>query len=333
MSDYENPLALAPNQSTLVIAGEDIPFGAYQAIYHKLTKRVEKRTKTYKDAYDVSYEDIHNLHQRLSQLLKQYSVRSNRCQITYDIKDDTSREHSSFEKFNMSDCSIRSCTKSLNYEFDFLIVLQAEVPEASEIAQRYTVSINIDQDFYENNDFDAPYFMRGMIYGKNINLSIEFSDYAVSQAIQAAVDGWIETLPKRESGKFLKFANILEKPVRNYSTSVIRILCFSMGVVAIYNSHSIKDGFILILSAMTLASLMTTISDGFVDNFYKNISNIRPMTYLTITQGDRDRKISLLRKVESAKAVSSFLLFGLVITITVSVFSNFIYDMIKYYLK
>ena len=94
----------------IAISADEIPFGAYQAIYHKLTRKVEKNVKYYTDSYTIAFSDVENLHQRIVQSLKQYQVKLNRCEISLAFKDHQHREHSSFEKFKMADCSIRSCT-------------------------------------------------------------------------------------------------------------------------------------------------------------------------------------------------------------------------------
>lgn len=328
------PVANLPTKSEsggakLVISGEDIPFGAYQAIYHSLTKKVEKRTKTYREAYTISFADIQNLHQRLVQVTKQFNIKSSRCQVTHQLKDDTSREHSSFERFRLSDCSIRSCTAKINYEFDFLVVLPPEVPEAAEIAQRYRVNVLIDQDFVETDNLDMPYFMRGVVFGRNIQASIEFSDYSVSQTLAATVDGWTDSLPKRTLPGFSRFLLKLEKPVRQYADTIVRSATLLAGALAAYRASSWRDGIYIVLVSIALAFLMFSIVDGLVGKFFDGLTSVKPMTFILITEGDRDRQREIQASYRRTKAVLSFIALGVVVSMLIGVFSNFIYDGIK----
>lgn len=97
----------APERKGIVISEQDIPFSAYQAIYHKLTKKVEKLSREFKEPYEIRFEDIKNLDQRLNQLLAQYQVKGAKCEISHATKNGFSRTHSSFEKFQLSDSSAR----------------------------------------------------------------------------------------------------------------------------------------------------------------------------------------------------------------------------------
>lgn len=320
------------NSAKLVISGDNIPFGAYQAIYHRLTKKVEQRKKTYRDAYTIKFSDIQNLHQRLVQVTQQYSVKSSRCQITHQLRDDTSREHSSFERFRISDCSVRSCTARIHYEFDFLVVLPPEVPEASEIAQRYTVSILLDQDFIDEDDFDAPYFVRGLMIGRNIQVVIEFSDYSVSQTLQATVDGWVGTLPTQSLGRFARMIFSLEKPARRFADTFVRSIVLFVGAIGAYKAVSFTDGLYIVLFSMALAFFLFSVVDGIVDKLYEQLSKIKPSTSLLITDGDRARASESSTKIRSTKGVISFLAIGIFASVAISVFSNYLYDAMKAYL-
>ena len=320
------------SRTTLTLIDEEIPFGAYQAIYHKLTKKTEERSKVYRDAFEITFEDIKNLNDRISQAIKQYSVKSSRCQVSHALRDDMSHEYSSFEKFKFANLSTRSCTKIINYEFDFLIIIDPEHPSAPEVAQRFKIDIKIDQDFIDKDDFNAPSFIRGMFIGRNIEFSIEYSDFSVSEAIYAIVDGWVRSLPKKDISDFNIMFLKIERYIRQYLPMFCRIAVYVAGIIGVSKTSSMKDGFILTITSIALSSLMFAISQILIDSFYSSLSLSRPMTNVCLTAGDIDRK-SLVEKRGAFRAnLAKFILLGIFLNIVVCVFSSYIYDAIKSYL-
>lgn len=326
----QTPTKLISSESRFIIAGDDIPFGAYQAIYHHITKKAEKREKTYRGAYTISFLDIQNLYQRFVQATKQYSIKSSRCQITHALRDDTSMEHSSFEKFKLSDLSTRSCTSSLNFEFDFLIVLPPEVPEASEIAQRFTVNLLLDQDYIENNNYDAPVFMRGFFYRRNIMLRIEFSDYSVSQTLQATVDSWVDSLELRPTNSASRILFQIEKPAKLYLAQMVKAITLIAAAWSARSVTDIKSGVILVILSICASQLLATLSDGMVDRFYKELDNVKPMTYLILTEGDKAKRNNEQIRIRKATALIYFLAVGVFGSILIGIFSNFVYESLKH---
>ncbi|MFT9382502.1 hypothetical protein, partial [Gluconobacter sp.] len=87
------------NPGTLVISEGRVPHGAYQAIYHKLTKKVEKTEKKFKGNYNIGASDIIALNQKIEHLLVQYKVQGVRCEIPHVAKKSASNSFSSIEKF------------------------------------------------------------------------------------------------------------------------------------------------------------------------------------------------------------------------------------------
>jgi len=239
-------------------------------------------------------------------------------------------EHSSFEKFKLSDLSTRSCTSSLNFEFDFLIVLPPEVPEASEIAQRFTVNLLLDQDYIENNNYDAPVFMRGFFYRRNIMLRIEFSDYSVSQTLQATVDSWVDSLELRPTNSASRILFQIEKPAKLYLAQMVKAITLIAAAWSARSVTDIKSGVILVILSICASQLLATLSDGMVDRFYKELDNVKPMTYLILTEGDKAKRNNEQIRIRKATALIYFLAVGVFGSILIGIFSNFVYESLKH---
>jgi hypothetical protein len=314
----------------IAIPADEIPFSAYQAIYHKLTKKVEKNVKHYNDAYTITLPDVENLNNRIEQLLKQYQVKLNRCEVSHTFKDDQNREHSSFEKFKIADCSIRSCTTKLNYQYDFMVVLPPEISGLPEIAQRYKIDVLFDQDFFEKTDINAPFFMRGMMFGKNITATVEYADYVVFQAICSTIDGWVNTLPKKEPGKFVKFLMDREGVVRQFADTAVRFFGLIGGAVALSANTTIDAGRVgsIILFCFALAFTSYSVVGYAVDKFYKNIYNFIPLTFLSITDGDRDRMDKMIKNRSKSISISLFIVTAIILAASVNIGSSWLYEII-----
>tara|TARA_R110000824_G_scaffold150891_4_gene321704 strand:- start:1268 stop:2260 length:993 start_codon:yes stop_codon:yes gene_type:complete len=319
--------SLSPNNGTsqLLISGDDIPFGAYQAIYHKITRKVESRTKKYPDAYRVTKSDLKNMHERLVQAVQPYDVKSSRCQLTHALKDDTSKDHSSFEKFFMSDCSTRSSTVQLNYEFDFLIILPPEVPEAKEIVQKFTTKVVIDQISIDNDDSDAPYFIRGLNIGGSLTVKMEFSDYAVSQHLMATLDGWVESLPTKKEGKFLKSLFKYERSIRSIVPPTARFLTMLAGAFYLFDVSDLRSGLVVLALSFGLSAFLESVSYMFLNSFFQKLPQMKPTTRLLITQGDSDSSDEMDDKKNLVLATLSFLFFGVAMTLFLGSLSSGIY--------
>ena len=58
--------------SSITISEGDIPIAAYQAIYHKMTRRTEKLVRKFDDPFIITRENIVDLDERIRQSIRQY---------------------------------------------------------------------------------------------------------------------------------------------------------------------------------------------------------------------------------------------------------------------
>lgn len=311
--------------ATLTLKGEEIPFGAYQAIYHKLTKKTEKDIKVYSGAFDISFSDLKNLNHRFQQSIKQYQTKAVRCEVTHSIKRESTRYHSSFEKFEISGSDSQSCTSRVSYELDFLVILPPEVPEASEIAQRFKVTVVIDQDLYE--DFHDPFIYIRKPDINNIELSIEFSDYAVFQHLRAVVDEWVNVLQKRDPGFFLSKMRAIERHGRHILSIAIPALA-CIGAVNYMNAQSAID---IALAAKILITVtaLTTSGMWIIEYLFllgsKFTNSLIPSTYLNFTNGDRNRREQVEKRKGRLRFLGGLCFTGVILATMVNIFSERVY--------
>lgn len=320
-----NEIVNGDGRTELRIVGEEIPFGAYQAIYHKLTRKVERDRRFYDGAYEIEIGDIENLHQRLSQSIKQYQVKANRCEITHVIKDESTRFHSSLEKFKLIGQTNSACTQRLAFEFDFLIILPPEIEEAKEIAQRYKLSLVLDQDLSE--DRVTPYLFAREPDTRNIDLNIEYSDYAVFQHLRAVVDEWVSGLPKREPSAFFEKLYRREK----YLRTIVEVFVFSAALFAgIFFLGSQPDLDAISIGRITLFCLALAFCGTSVSLYlYSLLSSLaakmQPITYLHFTTGDEKRKSDWEASRKKRIAAMSLVAVGVVLPLIVNLTASAIF--------
>lgn len=312
-------------EQPLLISGDRVPVAAYQAIYHKLTGKTEKLTEIFPDAYQIEKSDICQLNHIIEQSLVQYNLSGKRCEIVLSLRKNESFQFSGFSKFESFSTSTTSCTSRVNIEYDFFIVLPTELKEANEVVQRFKVNISIDQDFVEENDQNLPDFVRSVMSGNNIGLSIDYSDYAVARALQGAVRDWVSSLSQRKKPAWISFVDrssdfIVAMLPRFMATSVFIGAALHVKSVPVSTIHN------YLFSVLSLAAVMYISGAILAVQFFRQLSVLRPLSFLLITKGDKDRKRSLDAKSSKKTGFALFICATVIVGLLVNIISSFMYD-------
>ncbi|WP_433951200.1 hypothetical protein [Brevundimonas bullata] len=326
-----NSIIEGDDRKSLIISDEQIPFDAYQAIYHKLTGRVEKLNRLYKDAYVITKDDIKQLHLRLHQLVRPWKPRGSRVQISHSLKEGHGAVYSSMDKFDICDVSNTACSQDLTYEFDFLLVVPNDVKEAQDIAQRYKVEVNIRQQFPDNDDVRLPYFIRQLGHIGSTSTKIEYADYAVAQSIDACISGWIDTLKSKRPPWVVRQLFNIEGIVDTFLDSAVRSISIAAGAAYIaVNLESISPtrAISLALFCIALGFFSFTIVSTLTELLYGLLRRFAPSTSLVITRGDQNKADELYKKRKSFTALMSVIFVSIIVAFIVNIFAAFIYDAI-----
>jgi hypothetical protein len=116
------------NQNNLVISADQVPIAAYQAIYHRITGRVETISRSYHGSYFLDFDKIESLYYKLDQATRQYQVHGKRCEFTFSIFEGENFRFTSLERLKFANLrAINKPTSAIGIEFDFLVVLPAEI--------------------------------------------------------------------------------------------------------------------------------------------------------------------------------------------------------------
>lgn len=312
----------------LVIPEGKVPVAAYQAIYHKLTKKTERLSKIYSGAFDFTFDELRSLNQRIEQTIVQYQVKGYNCEVTHSLKNDQSSSFSSFEKFSRANFDhILSPSRSVTLECDFMVVLPTELEETSAIAQRYRVRVTCDQDFVSEEDLDQEeYFFSTGEYTKNIMTNIEYTDFSVARSLQTMLDDWVTSIKNKDERKtYHRFSRFLN----TYRARLPSLLAASvlLGSYLFISTRNI-DGISPLLLSLTIALTLYAISDIMLKKAGHLVMLVRPSSFLLVTKGDHSRFDERTGKMAKQKALLWFLVGTVLTSFAVSLASSYIWSLI-----
>lgn len=315
------------NRPMLVISDDKVPTSAYQAIYHKMTSKVENLREVFYDSYTIKIEDILHLNNIVENTIKQFVIKGQKCEITLSLNKGESFGFSSFEKFYAFNFSTICCTSKIVYDLDFFTIIPVELKDAEDIVQRFKATISIDQDFVEEDEGNVPPYLQGIWAGKNITLKIEYSDYSVARNIQSAVRDWVANLPTEKKSHY---RTIIDKYGEFFSFFVPRF--FSFGTLIAFATFLINDNYtnqinfpqVIVLSA-ACAIISQIIGHILIVRFYREISMSRLLTFILITEGDRRRYKKINNRIVLRRLFSNFFLVTICGGIFASIIASYIF--------
>jgi hypothetical protein len=315
------------SSGSITISDSDMPFSAYQAIYHKLTKRVERINRKYDDPVLIYAEDIKNLNDRICQLLAPHNISGSRCEISHATQDGSSWVYSSVEKFIMMNNTAREFSSSLSYEFDFLIVLPSRVDEARDVAQRYKLRLLFEQTVFEKDDARVPFFLRGFTAKSDLTMSLQYTDYAIAQAIEAVVHGWIRSLKKQKKSGILKVLERTEGAIRTFVPAVVQLAPLVSGAAFVSQHKSdASSGISIALFSIGLCYISYVFCMYIIEKFYNLSRKLQPCASVFLTIGDRDRYEDNKNLLKNTANAMSFIAIGVLLSFIINISSSWIYD-------
>lgn len=309
----------------LVIPQGKVPASAYQAIYHKLTSKVEKLTETFDERYDICVNDIVHLDTMLNQVVYPLKPEGRNSYCNVSFRKDEGINFSSVDKLRLFNFTTQKCTESIEYNFDFYTILPVEIKEAEDIVQRFKVKLKIDQDFVEE-DSDIPPHIRHYVTGRNIMLLVEYSDYAVGRSLQSCVQDWVTSLPCRKVNGFVKLLDKKSDALTAFTPYVFSAsLLFGLSSVQV-DSQVESTSFILFSLSISILTLI--FGKILIVEFFKNLAYIKPLTFINFTNGDATRKREISNTRSLKIGVSSFFAITIACNILTNLFANSIWEKI-----
>ena len=190
------------NAGDLAVIGEGTPnqtqisIQVLQGIYHELTGKSEDVSKSYSEAFKVTFGDFEQLFFRISQTHEQYHVKGSNCSVKIFYIDDTQETFSSFERFRAFNSGSASCVESVLLTCNLMII-----PPKTQKVQSYTLSVRlasriaIDHKMRNDMPMEMPKIFRLMGHSRTAVVSVKYVDYAIARTLLNCVDDWFKAVP------------------------------------------------------------------------------------------------------------------------------------------
>lgn len=315
------------SEQPILISDEVIPFDAYQAIFYKLTKKVNQIRKIYYGGYYIDRDHIINLDSFIQQFIKQYRVTARNTEITHQIKNFTTVTYADLELFKLDGMITTEITSFFVYEFNFLVKLPQGTSEVKDIAQRYKLSIAIAQSVI--NDDELSPLLENFLSRPKIIMILDYVDFNISLSLQSTIDKWILTLQKEKERKITQF--IIKNKIRLINLiSTITIASPFIGAILLIKNYNYDVKFLFEISFLCIISsiFFRLITGTIINKIISYSSDLNPQMKINLTKGDKNRIKEINNKEKKLKKFLYFLIFGIFFTIVINFISSWIYTIL-----
>lgn len=289
-------------------------FQLAQAMYHIITGKTEKLTHSYNGNYKINFASITQLNTKLQQMIQQWNILGQTCNITVSHMDDNTQKFSSYERFQLYDQTLTSPIKSIVFNFNFLIKLPDTRCEEKYRTQHYNISIRLSSRTvaYNEKPIGMPTAVLKLFSDSVVVSEIEYVDYNIARSVNATIDSWVNNLEKTEENRILEILQAKS----NWIVRFISLGIFSITIVALWNNittFSTNYDYSLLIQYGLLCSGTIFISlrlGEYLGRACENgIDSIAQISYIEINTGDK-RSISKFKRnnrLNIVKVILSFM--------------------------
>ena len=292
-----------------------------QDIYHEITGKTEKLSRTYKESQLVAFDDICQLDAKIRQLYEQYHIVSSNCCVTIYHVNDSKERYSSFDRFKLYDRSSVSAVENVTLEYKFLIVLpKIDRPQAYKIEVNLHSRVGVVKRNSLNSEFNNAFFH--FITSQVASVEVEYVDYTVARNFQTAIDGWIQSLDTNSIGGLWTFAKRFSDYVgfsfKNITAIIIAAsFYFTAKPWFVFYGDGTLPLFYLSLLAFTSVYVGSNLAFKLGLSAQKSIDRYQAISYVKLNRGD-EIAIAEFAKDERSKVLRILLSVGVTVLLNVS---------------
>ncbi len=295
-----------------------------QSIYHEITGKTEKLSKTFRDSHEVSFEDLKNLNTKIEQLYEPLKMLGKNCSVTVYHIDDCKKTFSSFEKFSMYDDTSMSPCENIRLVYDLLILL----PETEKV-QPYKIEINIHSRIALRKKVQkARGLTRTIMHifaSRTGEVEISYVDYVVARNFKTSIDEWYDSVPKNKENRAIKLMqnvsvhfSLLFKVI---TVLVISLFCFDNTGKILGEIPSIETIFsssIVVFSTIFISAMLAARLGSIMENA---IDEYQPASCLKLVRGDNVAYKDFVKVNRKSIAMA---LAAIICTVVVNVISTYL---------
>lgn len=281
-----------PENGNLQIANGDdsITPKIYQAIYHQITGRTEKVSKSYDDNLLIDFEGIEKLHNKILQIKDVHQILASNEVISIFYDNERKEDFTSFERFRKYNSTTTKPTINLILKYNFSILLSGVSSP-----QEYIVTVKLTSRLaaMETLSKKTPNFIsRGLLafFSSNVaEIHVEYADYVVARTFTESFDEWISGCNSIPKNNFLIF-------FQTYSHYIPKIVKLIIALICIYSylivTNLLPDTFTrdwgrLFILSFTSFYIIIQLSFLFGRKIEIYIDSLYQDSYLDLNKGDK----------------------------------------------
>lgn len=265
------------------------PFKIAQALYHAVTGKTESISKQFSENYQITFDDLKQLHAKFEQMCSQWKMIGQSECITLFHINDNKEVFTSIQRLEFYDFSKNNPIESITFEFNVLLNL----PDIDK-AQPYKITIRMVSRIAamhraEMGDLNKAIFwwMRTGV----IHVDIKYVDYVVARNIFSTIDSWINGIAVAETRVWLK-------TLQKFSHWVPRTVSLIFFLLAVYVATMSTNTIFFpaadneFLAKYLISAFGFVIAFFFMGNIFGrlleySIDRLEDISYIKINRGDK----------------------------------------------
>ena len=161
----------------------------------------------------------------------------------------------------------------------------------------------------------------------SLKTKIEYTDFAVAQAIDAVIAGWAGQLKVQKKSKFQSFLAAKESSIRNFASLLATVTPFIGGAIFASSRQSIFDQSATFLMAIISLSIVSSyVIQALVSKFYTSFYKTIPCPAILLTQGDKDRCEKVRGIARKSNIVLGFVFVTCLTGIVLNIFAAWLFE-------
>lgn len=278
-----------------IIVGEgehQVPVKLVKEVFTELTEKSESLDKSFKKPYRIKFEDIEQLHHKITQTINQYNVINQSLRFVIYYSDNTKDELKSFESASKLSANSSSQVESIYLKYEFIIhVPSTKKLETYSMALRMVSPIAMSKRMKNISFFSPPPPILRVMGARTALLKIDYADYTVARSLQTTVIEWFSAIECASENKFMRFLqkNSLYIPRLLAMLLVLLNSFFFYDYLRFVDASKISSN-VLLLKFLILFFVFTTLFLNFsiyIGRFIENsIDGWTPVSYIMFNKRD-----------------------------------------------
>lgn len=301
-------------------------------LYKAVNEKSEEISKDYEDDLLIEFSDIQNIHLKIMQSLHSFHCQPESVHTRFVLfhNNDESEKFNSFEKFETHNSTNPYATTELVMIYQFLL----KPSSTNQPPEKYKIEVKLRSRLarYDEIVENGHVFLLSMLSSsKSAGIEIEYTDYIKAKSFISTFDEWIKacrktnvTLPMK---KIVRYSHWIPQIGMSALLAFVIYQAFIMAKTPANSQMDIRVFMVVFLGSLVMLS---TIGKFFLSKIEQLIDSYLVMSYINLNSGDKN----LIDKYSGRNRRSFGLMtLNLLITVSLGVFINYIYDHIKNYLN